>query len=191
MLDSYNYSYTQQQRICRNLILKQNFQTIMAVPKLTKVVLNSSTNLYVVDRKNLLTAMTGLEYITGQKPKYSQAKKSVASFKLREQQVLGCNVTLRKEKLFNFLTKYVNITAPSIRELTFQFLNFKNYDTTVRNFNSFLELQKFYEQFHSLRGVEVNFTIQFPKKNVSKQKKEKQSLLIYSAYRLPAKLKRG
>lgn len=186
MLDSYTYY---QQRICRDLVLKQNYKSVMDIPKMTKVVLNSSTNLYVVDRKNILAGLTALEYITGQKPKYSQARKSVASFKLREQQVLGCSVTLRKEKLTHFIKKFINVTAPSVRELTRKHLNSNNYDITIKNFNSFLELQKFYEYFHILRGIEINFSVTFQNNKISRQHKEKQSFLIYSAYRLPVKLK--
>lgn len=180
-----NFSNNNQQRLYRDLILKQNISSIMSIPRISKVVLNSSTNSYIVDRKNILAAFVGLEYITGQKPKYSQAKKSIAGFKLREDQALGCHVTLRNVKMYNFIMKYINITAPSTRELSKKLINHNNIDLVVKNFNSFVELQKFYEYFHSLKGIEIHFTVKMTKSKMSLIEREKQVLLIYSAYRLP------
>lgn len=168
-------------RISQDLLLKENYTSIMELPRFQKIVCNTSSKNYVLDRKNILPALVALEFLSGQKPKFSQAKKSIAGFKLRQDQVLGCSVTLRKEKMYNFLQKYLFVIAPSMRDLTEKSLNGSNYDGAVLQFNLFPELQKNYEIFNSLKGIEIHMTTFSPKN------KEGGNILLYSAFQVPVK----
>jgi large subunit ribosomal protein L5 len=166
-------------RISQDLLLKQNYTSIMELPTLHKVVCNTSSKNYILDRKNILSPLIALEFIGGQKPKFTQAKKSIASFKLRQDQVLGCSLTLRKSKMYNFLQNYLFVVSPSMRDLGDQKLNGANIDGAVLNFNLFPELQKNYEIFQNLKGIDIHITVTL--------KKQKDALLLYSAFQIPVK----
>ena len=108
--------------------LKEKLQidNIMAVPKLTKVVINMGVGEALTDKKHLESAVNDLELIAGQKAVITKAKKSVASFKLREGWPVGCKVTLRGDKMYDFIERLVNIAIP--RERDFRGLNLKSFD---------------------------------------------------------------
>jgi large subunit ribosomal protein L5 len=98
----------------------------MAVPKLTKVVINMGVGEALTDKKHLESAVNDLESIAGQKAVITKAKKSVASFKLREGWPVGCKVTLRGDSMYDFIDRLVNIAIP--RERDFRGLNPKSFD---------------------------------------------------------------
>lgn len=108
------------------LVSKHNYETIMLVPKIDKIVINMGVGDALQNSKLLEAAMNDLEQITGLKPVPTKAKKSISSFKLREGQVIGCKVTLRGEKMYNFLDKLINVVLPRVRD--FRGLSPKSFD---------------------------------------------------------------
>ncbi len=93
-----------------------NFKSIMEVPKLEKVVLNMGLGEAIKNAKLLDSAVSELSLISGQKPVITKAKKSIAAFKLREGMPIGCTVTLRREKMWDFLNRLINISLPRVRD---------------------------------------------------------------------------
>ena len=108
------------------LVSKHNYETVMLVPKIDKIVINMGVGDALQNSKLLEAAMNNLEQITGLKPVPTKAKKSISSFKLREGQVIGCKVTLRGEKMYNFLDKLINVVLPRVRD--FRGLSPKSFD---------------------------------------------------------------
>jgi len=95
---------------------KYKYSNVNEVPKLEKIVVNIGCGDATTNSKLLEAAMNDLEIITGQKPVATKAKKSIAGFKLREGQAIGCKVTLRGENMYNFLDKLISITLPRVRD---------------------------------------------------------------------------
>lgn len=106
--------YTKQ--IVPELMEKYKYTTVMNVPKLEKIVVNIGTGDATTNSKLLEAAMNELELITGQKPVATKAKKAIAGFKLRAGQAIGCKVTLRGDKMYNFLEKLISIALPRVRD---------------------------------------------------------------------------
>ncbi|PCJ68080.1 MAG: 50S ribosomal protein L5 [Rhodobiaceae bacterium] len=98
----------------------------MMVPKLDKVVLNMGVGEAVADSKKIKSALADLALIAGQKPVATKAKKSIATFKLREEMNIGCKVTLRRDRMFEFLDRLVTVALPRVRD--FRGLNAKSFD---------------------------------------------------------------
>ncbi|MHB1686822.1 MAG: 50S ribosomal protein L5 [Ignavibacteriaceae bacterium] len=108
------------------LMKKFNYKSIMQVPRLHKIVVNMGVGAAVADQKILEEAVKELETITGQKASIRKAKKSISNFKLREGVNIGAMVTLRKEKMFEFLDRLINIALPRVRD--FRGLSDKSFD---------------------------------------------------------------
>ena len=129
----------------------------MAVPKLTKVVINMGVGEAANDKKHLESAVQNLTAIAGQKPVVTKARKSVASFKIREGWPLGCKVTLRGEKMYEFMERLINIAIP--RERDFRGLNPKsfdqqgNYSFGIKEQIIFPEIN--YDNIDNIRGMDV------------------------------------
>jgi large subunit ribosomal protein L5 len=102
------------------------YQNPMQVPRLTKVVLNMGIGEAVNDRKKVESAAADLALIAGQKPVITNARKSIATFKLREGQSIGCKVTMRKARMYDFVDRLINIALPRVRD--FRGLNPKSFD---------------------------------------------------------------
>ncbi|MDD2377795.1 MAG: 50S ribosomal protein L5 [Bacilli bacterium] len=102
--------------IIPELMKKNNYKNVMEMPKLEKIVVNIGVGDATANSKLLDAAMADLEIITGQKPVTTKAKKSIAGFKLREGQPIGCKVTLRGESMYNFLDKLISIALPRVRD---------------------------------------------------------------------------
>ena len=95
---------------------KHNYKSIMEVPKLEKIVINIGVGDATGNSKLLDAAVHDLELISGQKPVVTKAKKSIAGFKVREGQSIGCKVTLRGENMYNFMDKLVSVGLPRVRD---------------------------------------------------------------------------
>ena len=108
------------------LMEELGIKNIMAVPKLTKVVINMGVGEAANDKKHLESALDNLTVIAGQKPIVTKARQSVASFKIREGWPLGCKVTLRGNKMYDFIERLINLAIP--REKDFRGLNQKSFD---------------------------------------------------------------
>ena len=139
--------------------LKEKLQidNVMAGPKLTKVVINMGVGEALTDKKHLESAVNDLELIAGQKAVITKAKKSVASFKLREGWPVGCKVTLRGDKMYDFIERLVNIAIP--RERDFRGLNPKsfdgqgNYSMGIKEQIIFPEIN--YDNIDKIRGMDI------------------------------------
>ena len=105
-----------EKEIIPELTKKHNYTTVMAVPKLEKIVVNMGVGDATTNSKLIDVAVSELEKITGQQPVITKAKKSIAGFKIREGQGIGCKVTLRGENMYNFFDKLVSITLPRVRD---------------------------------------------------------------------------
>lgn len=129
----------------------------MQVPRLDKIVINMGVGGAVNDRKKLTNAMEDLAAITGQKPVSTKAKKSVASFKVRDGMAIGCKVTLRRERMYEFLDRLINIALPRVRD--FRGVNGKsfdgrgNYAMGLKEQLVFPEIE--YDQVDEVRGMDI------------------------------------
>ena len=145
--------------IVSDLISKHNYKNIMEVPRLEKIVVNIGCGDATSNSKLLEAAMKDLELITGQKPVATKAKKSIAGFKLREGQAIGCKVTLRGENMYNFLDKLISITLPRVRD--FRGISNKafdgrgNYTLGLTEQLIFPEIE--YDDVVKVRGMDIVF----------------------------------
>jgi large subunit ribosomal protein L5 len=118
---------TQFEQVMREQLSKQfNYTNRMQVPRITKVVLNMGIGEGVADRKKVDNAANDLSLIAGQKAVITKSRKSIATYKLRDGQAIGCKVTLRKARMYDFIDRLVNIALPRIRD--FRGLNPKSFD---------------------------------------------------------------
>ncbi len=143
--------------IIPNLQKKFNYKTVMQVPKLEKIVINIGAGDASHNSKLLDAACNDLLNITGQKPVITKAKKSIAGFKLREGQSIGCKVTLREENMYNFLDKLISISLPRVRD--FRGLSSKsfdgrgNYTIGIKEQIIFPEIN--FDEVEKVRGMDV------------------------------------
>ncbi len=112
--------------ITPGLMKKFNYKSVMQVPKLDKIVVNMGVGAAISDSKILEEAVKELEAITGQKASIRKAKKAISNFKLREGMNIGCKVTLRRSKMFEFIDRLINIALPRVRD--FRGLSDKSFD---------------------------------------------------------------
>ena len=119
-----NDLYTQSIR--PDLIKESGYSNLLQVPKLEKIVINMGIGEAVQDSKKVAAAVSELSLITGQKPITTKAKKSVAGFKLREGMAIGCKVTLRRDRMYEFLDRLITIALPRVRD--FRGLNPRSFD---------------------------------------------------------------
>ncbi len=117
---------TYKKEIAPGLLKKFNYKSIMQVPRIHKIVVNMGVGDAVADSKILDEAVKDLESITGQKPSIRKAKKAISNFKLREGVNIGAMVTLRKERMYEFLDRLVNVALPRVRD--FRGLSDKSFD---------------------------------------------------------------
>ncbi len=142
--------------------LKKEFgyENIMQVPKITKITLNMGVGEAVGDKKVMDRAVGDMTAIAGQKPVVNLARKSVASFKIRDGWPVGCKVTLRRERMYEFLDRLVNISIPRIRD--FRGLNRKSFDGRgnfsmgVKEQIMFPEID--FDKIDAIRGMDITIT---------------------------------
>ena len=138
---------------------KFEYKNVMQIPKLDKIVINMGVGEAKENHKILDTAVKDLETITGQKAVITRAKNSVANFKLREGQPIGCKVTLRGEKMYEFLDRLVNLALPRVRD--FRGVNPNafdgrgNYSLGIKEQLIFPEIE--YDKIDKVRGMDIIF----------------------------------
>ncbi len=152
--------YTQyKDEVISNLEEQFDYDNIMAVPKLKKIVVNIGVGEAVENEKVLETVSTNLATITGQKPIITKAKKSISNFKTREGMPIGCKVTLRKKKMYEFLDRLINLALPRTRD--FQGVPDKsfdgrgNYTLGIKEHTIFPEINT--EEVDTIHGMDVTF----------------------------------
>jgi large subunit ribosomal protein L5 len=147
-----------QTEVVPKLMQEFGYSSIMQVPKITKITLNMGVGEAVGDKKILDNAINDLTAITGQKPVSTKARKSIAGFKIREGWPVGCKVTLRRERMYEFLERLIGIAIPRIRD--FRGINAKSFDGRG-NFSMgvteqiiFPEID--YDKIDALRGMDIS-----------------------------------
>jgi large subunit ribosomal protein L5 len=139
---------------------KFGYKNVMEIPRIEKITLNMGVGEASQDKKKVQTAASEMEKIAGQKPVITKAKKSIAQFKLREGMPIGCKVTLRRERMYEFLDRLITIAMPRIRD--FRGLNPKsfdgrgNYAMGLKEQIIFPEIS--YDQIEKVRGMDIIIT---------------------------------
>lgn len=148
------------QRIVEELKDRFGYSTVMLVPKIEKISLNMGVGEAIADKKIMENAVRDLRAIAGQQPVVTKARKSVAAFKIREGWAIGCRVTLRRERMYEFLDRLINIAIPRIRD--FRGLNPKsfdgrgNYSMGVKEQIIFPEID--YDKIDTIRGLDITLS---------------------------------
>ena len=136
---------------------KYNYKSIMAVPKLEKIVINIGVGDATQNSKLIEAAVADLTKISGQKPVVTRAKKSIAGFKVREGQAIGCKVTLRGENMYNFMDKLISISLPRVRDFRGvsknSFDGRGNYTLGIKEQLIFPEIN--YDKVQKVRGMDI------------------------------------
>ena len=146
--------------LCEQIQKKLGLKNIMQVPRITRITLNMGVGEAVADKKILEHALKDMQQISGQKPIKTLAKKSVAGFKIRDGYPIGCKVTLRRERMYEFLDRLVTIAIPRIRD--FRGLNPKsfdgqgNYSMGVTEQIIFPEIN--YDEIDAIRGMDITIS---------------------------------
>ena len=146
--------------VVNELKAKFNYSSVMQVPRIEKITLNMGVGEALTDKKLLDNAVADLTAISGQKPLITKARKSVAGFKIRQGYPIGCKVTLRGERMWEFFERLISIAVPRIRD--FRGLNAKsfdgrgNYSMGVREQIIFPEID--YDKVDRVRGLDITIT---------------------------------
>ena len=148
------------ERIAKAMTEKFGYKNALEVPKLEKIVINMGVGEATQDKKKVEQAAAEMQLISGQKPVITKAKKSIAQFKLREGMPIGCKVTLRRDRMFEFLDRLVTIALPRVRD--FRGLNPKSFDGRGNYAMGLKEQIVFpeinYDQIEKVRGMDIIIT---------------------------------
>jgi large subunit ribosomal protein L5 len=148
------------EKILPALVEQFAYKSIMQAPRITKITLNMGVGGAVADKKVLQSALSDMEKISGQKPVITLARKSIAGFKIRDDMPIGCKVTLRSDRMYEFLDRLISISIPRIRD--FRGLSSKsfdgrgNYSMGVKEQIIFPEID--YDKIDTLRGMDITIT---------------------------------
>ncbi len=148
------------EKIAKAMTEKFGYKNVMEVPTIEKIVLNMGVGEATQDKKKVEQAASEMELIAGQKPVVTKAKKSIAQFKLREGMAIGCKVTLRRERMYEFLDRFITIALPRVRD--FRGLSPKsfdgrgNYACGIKEQIVFPEIN--YDRIDKVRGMDVIVT---------------------------------
>ncbi len=148
------------QKVAKELMTQFGYQTVMHVPRIEKITLNMGVGEALADKKILENAVADLAALSGQKPLITKARKSVAGFKIREGYPIGCKVTLRGERMWEFLERLICIAMPRIRDFRGvspkSFDGRGNYSMGVREQIIFPEID--YDKVDKVRGLDITIT---------------------------------
>ncbi|MDO9104686.1 MAG: 50S ribosomal protein L5 [Methylovulum sp.] len=148
------------EKVLPALVQQFAYKSIMQAPRITKITLNMGVGGAVADKKVLQSAVADMEKISGQKPVVTLARKSIAGFKIRDDMPIGCKVTLRSDRMYEFLDRLISISIPRIRD--FRGLSPKsfdgrgNYSMGVKEQIIFPEID--YDKIDTLRGMDITIT---------------------------------
>ena len=148
------------EKVLPALVEQFAYKSSMQAPRITKITLNMGVGGAVADKKVLQSALSDMEKISGQKPIVTLARKSIAGFKIRDDMPIGCKVTLRSERMFEFLDRLISISIPRIRD--FRGLSSKsfdgrgNYSMGVKEQIIFPEID--YDKIDTIRGMDITIT---------------------------------
>ena len=189
MADSYTPRFKKkyEDEIVKAMTEKFGYKNAMEVPKIEKITLNMGVGDAVQDKKKVETAASEMELIAGQKPVITKAKKSIAGFKLREGMPIGCKVTLRRERMYEFLDRLITIAMPRIRD--FRGVNPKSFDGRGNYAMGMKEQIVFpeisYDRIEKVRGMDIIVT------TTAKTDDEARELLRLFGFPFPAEQAEG
>ncbi len=167
--------------IIKNLMQEFNYKSEFQVPRISKITLNIGLGEATVDKKVINSAVLDLEKISGQRPIVTKARKSIATFKVREGYPVGCKVTLRRARMYEFLDRLISIAIPRVRD--FRGISSKSFDGRG-NYNMGIKEQIIfpevdYEKIDALRGMNITFT--------TTAKTDAEARVLLSAFNFPFK----
>lgn len=149
--------------VIQNLVQQFKYKSVMQVPKINKITINMGIGRAVSNKKILEQSIADLMVIAGQKPIVTKAHKSISSFKIRQGQPIGCKVTLRKSRMWDFLERFIYIAMPRIRDfrgLSIRSFDGKgNYSIGIREQIIFPEIS--YDAVDNVRGMDITITTNF------------------------------
>ena len=170
------------EKLVPELIAKFGYKSPMQVPRLTKITLNMGVGEAVADKKIIEHAVGDMQKIAGQKPVVTKSRKSIAGFKIREGYPIGCMVTLRRERMYEFLDRLISVAIPRIRDFRGisgrSFDGRGNYSMGVKEQTIFPEIE--YDKIDAVRGMDITIT------TTAKTDAEAKALLL--AFKFPLKV---
>lgn len=170
-----------QKTVVPELMAKFGYKNVMQVPRITHITLNMGVGEALADKKVIDNAVADMEKISGQKPLITKARKSVAAFKVRENWPIGCKVSLRRKRMYEFLDRLITIAIPRIRDFrglsSRSFDGRGNYSMGVKEQIIFPEIE--YDKIDALRGMDITFATS------AKTDEEARALLM--AFKFPIK----
>ena len=170
-----------QEKVVPDMVAKFGYKSVMEVPRLTKITLNMGVSEAVADKKVMDHAVGDLTKIAGQKPVVTKSRKAIAGFKIRDGVPIGCMVTLRGARMFEFLDRFVTVALPRVRDFRGisgrSFDGRGNYNIGVKEQIIFPEIE--YDKIDAIRGMNISFT------TTAKTDEECKALL--AAFRFPFK----
>lgn len=167
--------------IVPELIKQFGYKSVMEVPRIEKITLNMGVGEAVADKKVIDHAIEDLRKISGQKPVVTVARKSIAGFKIRDNYPVGCKVTLRREKMFEFLDRLITVSLPRVRD--FRGIDVKsfdgcgNYNMGIKEQIIFPEVE--YDKIDSIRGLNITIT--------TTAKTDEEARFLLSLFKFPFK----
>jgi large subunit ribosomal protein L5 len=169
------------QKIMPALMKQFGYKSIMQVPRITKITLNMGVSEAVADKKIMDNAVSDLTKIAGQRPVVTKTRKAIANFKVREEQAIGCMVTLRGTRMYEFLDRFVTVALPRVRDFRGisgrAFDGRGNYNIGVKEQIIFPEID--YDKIDALRGMNISFT--------TSAKTDEECKALLTAFRFPFK----
>ena len=168
-------------KVAKDLMKQFGYKSVMEVPRIEKITLNMGVGEAVADKNVMEFAVGDMQKIAGQKPVVTLSKKSIAGFKIRDGYPVGCKVTLRKQRMYEFLDRLISVAIPRIRDFRGisgkSFAGRGNYNMCVKEQIIFPEIE--YEKIDALRGMNITITTS------AKTDEEAKALLL--AFKLPLK----
>ncbi len=167
------------EKLVQQLREEFDYSSVMQVPRITKITLNMGVGEAVADKKILTHALDDMTRIAGQKPVATIATKSIAGFKIREDMLIGCKVTLRSERMYDFLQRLIMVSIPRIRDFRgFSVKSFDgrgNYSFGIKEQIVFPEIE--YDKIDTIRGMDITIT--------TSAKSNKEGLALLKAFGFP------
>ena len=168
-------------KVVPDMVAKFGYASVMQVPRLTKITLNMGVSEAVADKKVMDHAVSDLTKIAGQKPVVTKSRKPIAGFKIREGLAIGCMVTLRGVRMYEFLDRFVTIALPRVRDFRGisgrSFDGRGNYNVGVKEQIIFPEIE--YDKIDAIRGMNISFT--------TSAKTDDEAKALFAAFRFPFK----
>jgi large subunit ribosomal protein L5 len=168
-------------KVIPDLKVKLGIKSSMAVPRITKVTLNMGVGEANIDKKALEKAVEDLTLISGQKPLITKTRKSVASFKIRDGVPIGCKITLRKNRMYDFIQRLLGVAIPRERDFrgldTRSFDGKGNYSLGIKEHIIFPEID--YDKIDKIRGMDISIT--------TSAKNDEEGIMLLKAMKFPFK----